>query len=343
MESIVFSPATAVWNQRLAIQANRDRLQQLFTAVNDPESLSLPQWIHLYAAVLEFKPDLVLELGRHIGNSTAVFTEAANQIGQCQVISLCRTTNWQEATQQQVSQIVSPEWFNPLEARIGDILQTDTEALLANHQRVLVLWDAHGFDVAEYVLGSLMPLLQQRQHIVLVHDISDLRYCAGQEDYAGKPLWRSGSDDSYTDHNVRVVLGPFSSAVEQAIALIDFASRNHLILHSADESFYTELNPDQAQALQTELGDQMFSRNGHWVWFSLNEKEAQAPVYFPKFVSAANSKSAQPPPEVEQLQAEVTRLRNEIEAMQSSKFWKLRQAWFQLKQKIKFAIPHSHD
>lgn len=337
MESPIFSPAMAVWNQRLAIRENRDRLQQLFIAVNDPDSLSLPQWIHLYAAVLEFQPDLVLELGRHIGNSTAVFTEAANQLRQCRVVSLCRTTNWQDTTQPQVSQIVAPEWFDRLEARVGDILQTDAEALLANHQRVLVLWDAHGFDVAEYVLGSLMPLLQQRQHIVLVHDISDLRYCAGQEDYAGKPLWRSGSDDAYTDHEVRVVLGPFSSAVEQAIALIDFTSRNHLRLHSADESFYTELNPDQVQELQAELGEAAFSQNGHWVWFSLNEKEPQAPIYFPKFAPADQSSSALQSPETEQLQAEVTRLRNEIEAMQSSKFWKLRQAWFKVKQKLPLA------
>jgi cephalosporin hydroxylase len=48
------------------------------------------------AAVLEFKPDLILELGRAMGNSTAAFTNAANLLGPsaCRVLSLCLSYEW---------------------------------------------------------------------------------------------------------------------------------------------------------------------------------------------------------------------------------------------------------
>ncbi|MBM0742905.1 hypothetical protein JOY44_15035 [Phormidium sp. CLA17] len=336
MQSSLFSPAFAVWNQRQVLQQKRDRLQALFHAVNDPDSLTLSQWVHLYAAVLEFKPDLVLELGRNVGNSTCAFTEAANQIGECRVVSLCRSTNWQESTQARVSQIVPAEWFQPLDARVADILQVEAKALLGNSQRVLVLWDAHGFDVAEYMLGSLMPLLKDRQHIVLVHDITDLRYHAGQESYGDKPLWRAGNDDVYSDHTVRVVLGHLSSAVEQAIALVDFTSRNHLPLHSADESFYSELSQEQNNVLRDLLGDELFSRNAHWFWFSLNETNESALIHFPKFTSPELDRHLNKPASsshlnTDQLNAEVALLKSTIAGMESSKFWKIRLLWLKLK------------
>jgi hypothetical protein len=334
MQSSLFSPAFAVWNQRHAIQQLRNRLLELFNAVADPESLSLPQWVHLVAAVLEFKPDLVLELGRNVGNSTCAFTEAANQIGNCRVVSLCRAEIWQKTTQQQVRQIVPDVWFDPLDAQVVDILYADTKAILADSQRVCVLWDAHGFDVADYVLGSLMPLLRSRQHIVLVHDISDLRYSAGQEGYRGKSLWRFGNDNVYTDHQVKVVLGHLSSSVEQTIALVDFASRNHLSIHSADESFYTELNQEQTAELAQQLGEEFFSCNGHWVWFSLNEKEKTSTIHFPAF-TLPNPKEIESEVGLELLQAEVMRLKNTITAMESSKFWKLRSGWLSLKNTLK--------
>lgn len=339
MQSPLFSPAFAVWNQRQVLQQKRDRLQSLFHAVNDPESLALPQWVHLYAAVLEFKPDLVLELGRNVGNSTCAFTEAANQIGNCRVVSLCRSLNWQESTRSRVSQVVPPEWFQPLDARVADILQIEAKALLGNSQRILVLWDAHGFDVAEYVLGSLLPLLKNRQHLVLVHDITDLRYHAGQESYGDKPLWRAGNDDVYSDHSVRVVLGHLSSAVEQAIALVDFTSRNHLPLHSADESFYTELSHDQDNVLRDLLGEELFSRNAHWFWFSLNETSESAPIHFPKFTSPnfdghLNKPSSNYHLNTEQLRAEIELLNSTIAGMESSKFWKIRLLWLKLKKRL---------
>ena len=166
--------------------------------------------------------------------------------------------------------------------------------------------------------------------------LTDLRYDAGQEGYGDKPLWRAGNDDVFSDHTVRVVLGHLSSAVEQAIALVDFTSRNHLPLHSADESFYTELSHEQNNVLRDLLGDELFSRNGHWFWFSLNETNESTLVYFPKFTlpdldAQASRSSFNRHLNTEQLHAEVAMLKSMITGMESSKFWKIRLFWLKLK------------
>ena len=339
LESI--TPASAIWNNRQKILESRDRILSLLKAVDEPSHLSLHQWVQLLAFTLEFQPDLILELGRHKGNSTCVFTQAANHLQSCRVISLCRSPYWEEITQHHIAQVVPPEWFQPLEAKQIDILTTDVEALLEGSQRVVLFWDAHGYDIAEFVLGYVMPLLRSRQHIVIMHDISDMRYCSGQEDYNGQPLWRQGNDNGAGDHNVRLVLGNLNSAVEQVISIVDFTSRNKLTLHSADESFHTQLNEHQLNELQQQLGDELFSKNGHWFWFSLNEKAEQETIYFPKFIPSSKPDSStepalESPPlptqtELEHLRTQTEYLQGVIRAMESSKFWKLRTAWFKLK------------
>jgi hypothetical protein len=59
-----FSAAQAFWNQRVVLAELRSRLLTFSSVVNDPASLSLAQYAQLTAAALEFRPDLILELGR---------------------------------------------------------------------------------------------------------------------------------------------------------------------------------------------------------------------------------------------------------------------------------------
>ncbi len=65
-------PAGALWRQRHKLAEARPRLDALRAANDDPVNLSPIQYAQLYAATLEFAPGLILELGRHRGNSTAV-------------------------------------------------------------------------------------------------------------------------------------------------------------------------------------------------------------------------------------------------------------------------------
>ncbi|UBF24115.1 class I SAM-dependent methyltransferase [Kovacikia minuta CCNUW1] len=354
------TPAQAIWNQRDQVLKSSDRLRDLCEAVDWQNDLSLSQWTQWFTLALEFQPDLIIELGRGRGNSTCLFTEAANQLGNCRVVSFCLSTDWDELTKPRVAQIVPDSWFDCLEARIGDLLATDVPALLGTSQRILLLWDAHGYEIADFVLGAVLPLLKDRVHLVVMHDISDTRYAGTERAYRENRLWRGNNDGS-----IRLVLGHLNSAVEQAVAIVDFTSRNHLTLHSSDHSLHTELTPTQTQELQQQLGE-FFSICGHWFYFSLNEKPDEEPIYFPAFsyeailqdqanrqtfkteLQSCQQQLEQTQSQFQQLKTELEQSQNQLKqaeaglshaqaiiaAMESSKFWQLRKQWFQLKKAI---------
>ena len=269
-----FSAARACWHQRQVIAELKPRIDEFSRLVGDTGSLWVSQYAQLTAAALEFRPDLIVELGRGFGNSTCAFTEAANRLGTARVLSLDQYPNWRE-TARRLQVLVEPSWFKPLRAVETQICTFDFKRALAGAQRVLLFWDAHGFDVAEVVLGRIMPELATREHLVIMHDILDLRY---QDvvplSYGENELWTGGNCTSRY-----LQLGHLVSGVEQAISILDFSTRNRLPLHTCDHSLFTELGASQAADLASLWGD-MFSRNGHWLYFSL--REAAGPLTFPK-------------------------------------------------------------
>src|SRR5580658_766940 len=94
-----FSPARAYWNQRSALAATRARILALRDAIDRASDLRPGQWAQLIAVTMEFKPDVILELGRGSGNSTVAFTEAVNRMGgKARVLSICRSLDWEEYT-----------------------------------------------------------------------------------------------------------------------------------------------------------------------------------------------------------------------------------------------------
>jgi hypothetical protein len=261
----------------------QERLVALEDAVDDPRDLTSNQWAQLLALALEFRPTLILELGRGLGNSTCVFTEAASHLpaGFCRVLSLCLTDYWEARTVPRIRKIVPPEWFTPLQAEVSDIRTWDYRALIRANDRVLVFWDAHGFEVAECVLGGILPLLADKPHVVAMHDLSDARYLPQEQDgYGGRRLWM-GMPSMGTGSRLR--LGHINSEVPQAVAIVDFCSRNHLTLESADHSFHDEIGgvAGRVEEMREILGDRHFSLVGHWFWFSLNER--RGPYTFPAF------------------------------------------------------------
>ena len=277
------TPASAYWNQRFALAACRERLLALHTAIGDPNSLSGPQFAQLFAYAMEFQPDLILELGRGDGNSTCLFTEAANQLGpdRCRVLSLCRTPSWESTPPAAVADLVPSEWFAPLTTYSGDILDFDYAPLPGNPRRVLVFWDAHGYDIAECVLGAILPRLVEREHVVLMHDLSDSRYLGPEHrPYGTNRLWRAN------DVSGRALwLGKIYSPFEQAVAVLDFATRNNLQLRSADESVRSELHVDEKKVSEMRrlIGEEFYSHRAQWFYFSLNER--LGPFTFPRFPS----------------------------------------------------------
>jgi hypothetical protein len=280
-----FTPGKAYWRQRYAVASSRQRLLALSEAVGRLSDLALYQYAQFFAATMEFAPDLVLELGRYRGNSTCVFTEAVNQLpgsSSRRVVSLCNSPHWHRITKPKVQRLVPSAWFSPLQAIRGDILEFDFSETVARAQRVLLFWDAHGFDIAECVLSSILPLLKDKPHIVLMHDMSDVRYVPDSlREYGERGLWKG---ENATDARLRI--GTVDSAVAQSIAMLDFSSRNRITWDSADHSFDLELNrvPGRVEEMRSLLGDDFFALQGHWFWFTLNEHEG--PFTFPRFSPA---------------------------------------------------------
>jgi hypothetical protein len=276
-----FTPGRAYWNQRARLGAARDRLLTLSRTVGRPSDLAPYQFAQLVAGCLEFKPDLILELGRGFGNSTCAFTEAANQLGgvtRTRVVSLCKSREWDILTRPALTPVVGDSWFAPLEALTTDILTFDYRPHLSGAQRVIVFWDAHGFEIAECVLGTILPLLADRAHLVFMHDLSDVRYCPPSlADYGEHGMWKGENAG-----DARLRIGIVDSAVAQAISVIDFSGRNNITLDSADHSFDVDLAQygGRADQMRELLGDELFGLQGHWFWFTLNERPG--PYTFPK-------------------------------------------------------------
>ncbi|PWT80893.1 MAG: hypothetical protein C5B44_04660 [Acidobacteria bacterium] len=274
------TPSRAYWNHRHALAEFRPRAEQLQQAVDRIGDLLPFQWAQLFVMALEFKPDLILELGRGVGNSTCVFTEAANRLGSCSVISMDLGDSWEKITVPKIRKIVPADWFQPLQALRANILTFDFGTVFKNVSRVLIFWDAHGFDIAECVLGRILPAIEHLSHLVIMHDLCDARYIPETISLSYKDyyLWKGSNAELKF-----VRLGHVVSAVAQAISIIDFTSRNGLALHSADDDLHTDLANSERQTteLRALLGDDLFSLSAWWHWLSLNEKSG--PYTFPKY------------------------------------------------------------
>ena len=155
-----------------------------------PFDLPLENWLELHDLTVGFRPDLVLELGRGYGNSTCVFTQAAQVVG-CRVVSIGFDSEhaWETRTAPRLERVVEADWFAPLTVVQDDLTTLDFLALVEGSGRTLVFWDAHGADVADSVLGRLVPALPAENKIV-VDDIwtTPERYGLRAEFQAG-PLW----------------------------------------------------------------------------------------------------------------------------------------------------------
>jgi hypothetical protein len=289
------SLSQALKSQLELLVEHKPELVRLNDLVSDPGNLSFHQWIQIFAYAVNFKPDLIIELGRGRGNSTCLFTQAANILSQespCQVLSLCNTDFWHSEMAPSLRDSVPADWFDCLTAERCDILSYDMSPHLANARRVLVFWDAHGFEIADWVLGHLLPKIKDKDHVLVMHDISDSRYHEQSNSYHGHPLW-NGIDAA----NSRLRIGHLDSAVGQSVAIVDFTSRNRLPFYSADESLQAEIGQDKAalqKFLQT-LGSDGFSLQAHWFYFSLNE--AHGPLTFPACALQKSAPLPEPKPE----------------------------------------------
>jgi predicted O-methyltransferase YrrM len=287
-----FSPAEALWN-------NRERLSQalpeirlvretLERGVGGRRDFIRQQWLQLASVVVEFKPDLILELGRGYGNSLCAMALALKMLRprSARLVSICLASEFAEVSRPYLeTHLADPSLLAPVEALTENILDHDFGADLKMAERVLVFWDAHGYELAIDLLGRLFPLLADKTHLALVHDMADLAHVdSAYRRYDSAPLWHAmGSAPP------KYILGDVGSQYEEGIALVDFLGRNGIPFRSAEASYFPELADHQVAELERRFGED-FSQLGFWYHFSLNDaggRTVDFPSPMPRVVEEA--------------------------------------------------------
>ncbi len=279
---------SALVNQAKKIAEKASAFRKYQEAVAASNSLSLPQYGALFAMILEFKPDLILDFGRARGNFTCVAAEACGELdGKARIASYCITDEWRGHTLPRLKALgLRDSWFAPIDAKVADLTALDYAALVSGCHRVFCFWDAHTYEIADAVLGKLMPLLADRPHVVAVHDISDNRYANSDRDYRGKSLWR-GTDDFYANQDRTAFLNVFwmTFVNDMLLSVADFCWRNRIELHSVDHELQQALMGDPAALARLEgvIPDDFLKPVFQFAYYSLNEGEA--PFRFPAVLS----------------------------------------------------------
>lgn len=263
-----------LFKHQAQLAADVPAFRTVMEQVNDPANLALIQALLLAAAVYELQPKSILDLGTGMGNSSAVFGLIADRFG-AEVHTFDINPNWPS---------VLANLREPFRAKIaanvtahGDITACGFEDLVGDAPSVVVFWDAHGFEVAQHVLSTIMPLIADRAHLVLCHDMSDNRY-AVPKSYGGMPIW--GIDAQPTAY---VNASWVCSHAAQAIAILDFCWRNDLSFHSIDEELRERVEPARRNAFLQAVALNETSA-AHMGYFTMMETQSRN---FPGRVLAA--------------------------------------------------------
>jgi hypothetical protein len=217
--------------EQLAFQrAHMEEMRRLHAALGAvcDNTCDLPwtDWLTIMAAARKFRPDAIIELGRGVGTSTALFRYL-----DLPVVSVCNSDYWETRTVARLSAVHPIDWSRSVHAIVGDINSQDYSDLAGDANRILLFWDAHGYAIAETVFSRLLPALKGREIFIICHDMRDARYFE-DNDYRGNRLWTSQRDTGYP----MVHLGNVFSSFEQVVSIVDFCSRNQIELHSATHS-----------------------------------------------------------------------------------------------------------
>ncbi len=277
--------------QLAAAIAFRPRLDQLRLIADEPGNLSVLQGLQLYALCLEYRPDLIIELGRGYGNSTCVFASAVETTGHGRFVSFDLDSLWHDLTLPKLIAAGLTAITARVDARTQDIATVDFRALIGDAQKVFVFWDAHGWEAAEGVLCGLMPALAARDHVVACHDVTDSRYVEVPRSYDGRFFWRGPATKEIS---ARYNIGWLNTQEPQFLPLMDFLWRNDCEMRSADEDLALWRRTHQARQAELEqaIGADVFAPGCHWTYFSLND--ATASLVFP--AQMERPQAAGPPP-----------------------------------------------
>jgi hypothetical protein len=240
-----------------------DSIKARLEAVDRPTDFTFAQgaWLASRAAGME----LAIDLGTGLGNSASILSLVCPEVHTFDL-----EPRWKDAAAKLAA--IGASVAN-VEAHVGDLAAFDFAPLLSRARSVFLFWDAHGFDIAETVLGRIMPLIADKPHLVACHDISDVRF-AGDDAYQSKRLWR-GMTAYYENPGefAYAHLGWFCAIVDQIIPILDFCSRNKMELRSVDFEFRQRPNAALSALLPS------MAQHFDMAYFSMNETDKR---FFPR-------------------------------------------------------------
>jgi hypothetical protein len=274
-----FDIMTALANQADTVSRSIERLSAMRRVIDVP-ALDWIEWLLLFAEAVDYRPDLIVELGRFHGSSTCALTEAATVLGECRVRSydVDGARAYETRTLPRLRPLVSADWLGRQEIVHKDLTREAPEDMLRGGRRVLLFWDAHESAVARHVLARVAPALATREHLIVVHDVLDARYASVDPGYvtqAGQlTVWR----------------GHLMSDCEELDEIHDFASRNGIRLHTAGRSAWgrcpdspaAEVVPGAVRGIVGSALD-LFDdpRRARFVYFSCGDRTSPRPLVFP--------------------------------------------------------------
>ena len=289
-------PGLALWNQRHNVKDALPRLEAFLKALLDCSHMVMQpeDYATIFATVLEYKPDLVIEVGRNFGNTTCILTEAVQSLPGTTVLSICLTNHWESTTLPAIKSLTSADWLRRLDARVMNVMDLDIAEVLKGKRRVFFLLDAHGWDVAEYMLSAVMPELVRRDHMLFIHDVIFPRHFAdvyekyfpdspsrpsdGMEGYGRRGIWRGEETPDQL-----VFLNGLAGSYPEFVAFVDFVNRNKLELHAVETSVRREIEDqaDRRREMLGLLGDAMYAPSSGFAWFSLRAVDDPSALKFP--------------------------------------------------------------
>jgi predicted O-methyltransferase YrrM len=208
-----------------------EKLQQIdriLKVVDSPDDFTPLQGYAIAAIAQARKAELILDLGTGLGNSAAVFGQIG---GGAKTLTFDFDDKWTRIT---LPKLLAAG-FNPnVTPVVGDITKLDFTSIISDARSVVLFWDAHGFAIADLVFAHIMPLIADRQHIVVCHDMT-YAPAAFSLDYDGKTIWK-GTDAFYAPNSnmAYIVTGWAISFAEQVVSIFDFCQRNDIEFHSID-------------------------------------------------------------------------------------------------------------
>ncbi len=260
------------WDYRLMLADVQEEVKRIREAVGYESHLHPCQYGQIISVVWSFRPDLILVVGEGAGHATCALTQATHSstlATSCKVVSVNPSMTWRDEVEPRLRSVMPESWFDPLDSYHDELSPAALESIVDKRQRVLLYWNDQSLNGQICLLGKVLPLVGDRTHLVIVHNIFDNRHVSGDScAYSGDVWWRAGTISQDTAH-----FGHYCGAASLMAPLVDFLSRNRVELFTSDHSLTEDFSRDQIAEMSNLFGQDetsLFRTSGYWAYFSLN-------------------------------------------------------------------------